>query len=63
VLSDPDRKTARAYGVLRFFRQATARHTFYIDEDGRILHVDREVRPPTAGQDMVERIEALRASG
>jgi peroxiredoxin Q/BCP len=61
VLSDPDRETARAYRVLRGFGLFTARHTFYIGTEGRILAVDRKVRPPTAGQDMVERIEALRA--
>jgi peroxiredoxin Q/BCP len=63
VLSDPSRETARAYGVLRGFGLFTARHTFYIGADGVLLAVDRRVRPPTAGQDMVERIETLAATG
>lgn len=64
VLSDPDRETARAYGVLRLFGLVTARHTFYVGKGGEILYVDRRVRPPTAGRDMAERLGALlHASG
>jgi hypothetical protein len=47
--------------VLRLFGLATARHTFYIGMGGEILHVDRKVRPPTAGRDMAERLASLGA--
>jgi peroxiredoxin Q/BCP len=38
------------------------RHTFTIGPDGRILHVDREVSPGTAGQDVAARLAALGVS-
>ena len=56
-MSDPGRDTARAYGVLR--ENYAARHTFYIGKDGRILSIDREVKPSTAGEDLVARLEEL----
>jgi peroxiredoxin Q/BCP len=36
-----------------------ARHTVYIGADGKILLVDREVNPKTAGQDLVMHLEAI----
>jgi len=36
-----------------------ARNTFYIGPDGRLLYVDREVNPKTAGEDVAKRLEAL----
>jgi thioredoxin-dependent peroxiredoxin len=35
------------------------RWTFYIGPDGKILHVDREVKIPTAAQDIVARLKEL----
>ena len=35
------------------------RWTFYIGPDGKILHVDREVKTSTAAQDMVARLKEL----
>lgn len=45
------------YGVLRL--GYAARQTFYIGPDGRLLYVDREVNPRTAGEDVAKRLEAL----
>ncbi len=59
ILSDPTKETAAAFGVLAYEGQYAARHTFYIGSDGRILYVDREVKPSTAGEDTVKRLEAL----
>jgi peroxiredoxin Q/BCP len=61
ILSDPDKKVAGAYGVLTTYGEAqySARHTFYIGKDGKILHVDREVKPSTAGADIVARLDKL----
>jgi peroxiredoxin Q/BCP len=39
-----------------------ARHTFYIGPDGKILFVDREVSPKTAGADVAARLTALGVS-
>ncbi len=36
-----------------------ARHTFYIGVDGTILLIDRDVKPKTAGRDLVAHLEAL----
>ncbi len=58
ILSDSSKKTARAYGVLQ--GGYAARHTFYIGVDGRILHIDREVNPSTAGDDVAKRLEELK---
>jgi len=59
ILADPTKATANAYGVLREDYGLPNRWTYYIGPDGRILHIDREVRPPTAGEDTVARLEAL----
>lgn len=58
ILSDPGKAVARAYGVLG----ATgfpARWTFYIGRDGRILDVDKHVRPGSHGPDVVGKLTAL----
>jgi peroxiredoxin Q/BCP len=57
ILSDPEKKVSAAYGVLRV--GYAARQTFYIGPDGRVLYVDREVNPKTAGADVAKRLEAL----
>ena len=68
ILSDPEKTTAKAYGVIRTDRppeqQFAARFTFYIGPDGKILAVDKGPRGtgvavPTAGQDMVTKLEEL----
>jgi peroxiredoxin Q/BCP len=58
ILSDADKKVATAYGVLGPFGVAR-RWTFYIGPDGKILHVDREVKTATAGPDVVARLKEL----
>lgn len=58
ILSDPGGKVAGAYGVLRI--GYAARHTFYIGKDGTILFVDRDVKPATAGEDIVRRLAELK---
>ena len=59
ILSDPDKKIAEAFGVLMANGKYAARHTIYIGVDGRILYIDREVNPKTAGQDILERLKEL----
>ena len=58
ILSDPSKDTARAYGVLS--GDYASRHTFYVGKDGKILYVDREVKPQSAGDDVAKRLEALK---
>ncbi len=59
ILSDPGKEVARAYGVLAAGKEYCSRHTIYIGKDGKVLHVDREVKPTTAGQDVAARLAEL----
>lgn len=62
MLSDPDKKVADAYGVLRTPGAGVAqRWTFYIGPDGKIVYIDKEVHTATAGADLAARLEALGA--
>ena len=36
------------------------RWTFYIGPDGKILNIDKKVKPQTAGTDLAAKLEALR---
>lgn len=58
LLSDPTKNVARAFGVLSSGGYA-ARHTFYIGVDGRILAIDRNVRPATSAEDMAATLGEL----
>lgn len=58
LLSDPSKATAKAYGVLSMGGWAK-RHTFYIGADGRILEIDKDVKPATSAQDMAAKLGAL----
>ena len=58
ILSDPDRKVARAYGVIG--RSGfPSRWTFYIGTDGRILEIDKHVQVTTHGTDVAARLNEL----
>jgi thioredoxin-dependent peroxiredoxin len=59
MLSDPAKEVARAYGVLRDDRGVAARHTFYIDKEGIIVAIDREVNPATSAEDMAKMLGDL----
>lgn len=61
LLSDPTKEVASAYGVLADAGFAK-RHTFYIGADGRILAVDRNVRPATSAEDMAATLETLKVA-
>ena len=58
VLSDADRAISAAYGVLSE-RGFANRRTYFIDPEGVIARVDREVDPRTAGADLVKHLDAL----
>lgn len=59
ILSDPGMEVARAYGVITGDSKYCSRHTFYIGKDGKILHVDREVKAGTHGEDVAAMLEKL----
>lgn len=58
LLSDPSKETARAFGVLNVMGLAS-RYTIYIDVDGRVAAIDREVKPATSAEDMAAKLGEL----
>jgi peroxiredoxin Q/BCP len=59
VLSDPTGEAARAYGVVGYGGRFAKRWTFYIDKDGIVRDIDKQVSTGSAGQDIAKRLEAL----
>ena len=59
ILSDPGKETARAYGVLGASGEFASRWTFYIGPDGKIIDIDRSVKPASAGPDMIAKLGTL----
>ncbi len=62
ILSDPDGKTAMAYGIYNPERKAAQRHTFYIGEDGKILHIDTTVKTESHGSDVAKKLGELKVA-
>ena len=58
ILSDPDKTMTAAYGVLSD-RGYARRWTYYIDQNGIIQKIDREVNVRTAGEGLVANLESL----
>lgn len=58
LLSDPDKTTATAYGVLNP-RGIANRWTFYIGRDGTILAIDKAVKPASSAEDMAAKLKEL----
>jgi peroxiredoxin Q/BCP len=58
ILSDPTKDVAKAYGVLRPQGFAN-RWTYYIDKDGIIRAVDKQVKPDSAAADTVAKLKEL----
>ena len=59
ILSDPSGKVARAYGVTDSVRKVPRRWTFFIDVDGKILHVDKEVKTKRHATDVAAKLAEL----
>ena len=58
ILSDPDKKAAKALGCLNA-RGLSNRWTYYIGKDGKILHVDKKVKAGSHGEDIAAKLEEL----
>jgi thioredoxin-dependent peroxiredoxin len=61
MLSDPDKKTAEAYGVLNQ-RGFANRWTFYIDKTGKIAAIEKQVRPASSAEDMIAKLGELKVA-
>jgi thioredoxin-dependent peroxiredoxin len=59
LLSDPGKQTAQAYGVLNDQSGVARRWTFYIGKGGKILAVDKTVKPATSAEDMAAKLGEL----
>jgi len=59
ILSDPEGKVAKAYGVVDASRPLPRRWTFIIGPDGKILHIDKDVKAKTHGVDVAAMLERL----
>ena len=58
ILSDPDKAVCTEYGVLYPIGLAR-RWTFYIGPDGIIQRIDKDVKPRTAGAQLVKNLQDL----
>jgi thioredoxin-dependent peroxiredoxin len=58
ILSDPTKATATAYGVLGQSGLAN-RWTFYIGKDGKILAIEKTIKPATSAEDMAAKLAEL----
>src|SRR5688572_21197974 len=58
LLSDPSKETAKAYGVLND-RGMANRWTYYIDKNGKIAHIDQQVKVDTYGQTVAAKLKEL----
>ena len=59
ILSDADGKVARAYGVTGAVQKWASRWTFYIGADGKILAIDKNVKPATHPADVAAKLQDL----
>jgi peroxiredoxin Q/BCP len=55
-------EVARAYGVVNDQRTLPHRWTFYIGKDGKLLAIDKHVRPATHPADVAQKLEELGAT-
>ena len=62
ILCDVDGKTAMAYGIYNPERKAALRHTFFVGLDGKILHIDTEVKTASHGADVAARLKELKVA-
>ena len=60
ILSDPEGKTAMAYGVYNSERKAAQRQTFYIGKNGKILFIDNAVKTESHGTDVAKKLDELK---
>ncbi|MDA0323771.1 MAG: redoxin domain-containing protein [Verrucomicrobia bacterium] len=59
MLSDEPGDVARKYGVINDERQFPFRWTFYIDKDGKILEIDKNVNAANDGATCAIKLEKL----
>jgi peroxiredoxin Q/BCP len=58
-----DKATAKAYGVLAESGAYTLRQTFFIDPEGVIRSIDRQVKASSHGADLIRTLKGLGVGG
>ncbi len=59
ILSDPERKAAKEYGLVDNDKGNAKRVTFYISKDGKILAIDKMVKTEAHGVDIAAKLKEL----
>lgn len=59
ILSDPEKKTSKDYGVLKPDGGVTNRWTFFISKDGKIQHIEKMVKTEGHGEDIAAKLKEL----
>lgn len=59
LLSDPGGKSAATYGVLSASGTHAQRWTFYIDQNGVVKKIDKNVQPGIHGEEIAETLAKL----
>jgi thioredoxin-dependent peroxiredoxin len=61
ILSDPEKKTANDYGVLKADPKGDTAHrwTFYIDKSGKITAIEKHIDTNKAGKDIAAKLQEL----
>jgi len=59
VVSDPKGAVAKRFGVLGIGGLYSRRWTFYVDSEGILRAIDKQVEPATAGADIVRKLQEL----
>jgi peroxiredoxin Q/BCP len=60
ILSDPGREVAQRYGLVADAAGLPKRWTFIIGSDGKIVHIDKQVKPDTHGTDLATKLKELK---
>jgi peroxiredoxin Q/BCP len=63
ILSDPGKHVAKAYGVVHQGRTVPERWTFYIDREGVIRAIDKNVKTGQHGADVAAKLKELGIGG
>ena len=62
ILSDPEAAVAKKFGVVTAKRKLPFRWTFFIGKDGKILHIDKKVKPGSHGKDVAAKLKELKVA-
>lgn len=62
LISDTDRKISLAFGAVQSKEQMAARMSVFIDKDGTVRWVDRQINPRTHGADVMARLKVKKVA-